>query len=336
MVDGENSVAKKQKRDDMRESGEAWKTFRDLGAVLGLMIPLGMLFHQALFSGQSLWFKLSFALTVVSLVVAIRCFLWSFRKWRVSERLKTIAVPTISLLLVVCFGAAAQFTVKKPALETMEAMELQKTLIDSFSGFRIGIIGKMKRYMREDFIPSDTELRYQLVRTSPGGVERVYKQYLPSGRKLTFIDGIEPGVYDVRLVFYGLTLDSSGPFELCRKLSHIVSLATPGHDVPVFFEVQYKGGHPIEGVWIEIVGPEGQHIRGEPGYSETTESGRTRKPLWIPPLSAEEKRGYVALIRRGEETVAQEEFRLEGATEFYSKKVVRIMLDTRKVRERRK
>ncbi len=326
----------------MRESGEAWNTLRDIGAVLGLMIPLGILFHQALFSGQSLWFKLSFALTVVSLVVAIRCFLWFFRKrltWRSSrgnEKIKTIAVPTISLLLVVGFGASAQFTVKRPALETLEALELQNTLIESFSGFRIGIIGKMKRYMREDFIPRDTELRYQLVRTSAGGVERVYKQHLPSGRKLTFIDGIEPGVYDVRLVFYGLTLDSTGPFELRRKLSHIVSLATPGHDVPVFFEVQHKGGHPIEGVWIEVVGPQGQHIRGERGYSETTERGRTRKPLWIPPLSAKEKRGYVALIRRGEKTIAQEEFRIEGATEFYDKKVVRIMLGTRNIRERRK
>ena len=36
--------------------------------------------------------------------------------------------------------AAAKSTAKKPAQEVSEAMELQEILINSFSGFRIGII----------------------------------------------------------------------------------------------------------------------------------------------------------------------------------------------------
>lgn len=314
----------------MSGTGESWRTLRDLGAVLALMIPLGTLFYQALFSGQSLWFIISFALTVVSIVAAARCFWWSFGKkdaWKTSKS-KSIAVLATSLFLVVGFGTVARITANQPEVEASRALELRSYLVDSFSGFRIGIIGKVKRWGKDNYIPPDSELRYQLVSIDPDGKKIVYKQFQPSGRKLMLIDGIAPGLYEVRLVFYGLTLDNSGTFKVGGKLSHIVSLTTSGHDLKVYFNIKNKNGHPLEGVWVEVVGPQGQHIRGEPDHSKTDKNGITKNPLWIPPLPVLEKRNYVAVIQRGnKEIISRKEFRIEGTTEYWNRTEVKLIIN---------
>lgn len=314
--------------------------FRDIGTILALLIPFGTLFHKALFSGQNIWFKISFTCLIVSLIVAVHCFWWSAKKralWhsdKFKEKAKLIAPPLASLMLIFVFGVAAYITTKQPEVEIKKALELHEILINSFSGYRIGIIGKVKRWGTENYIPKDSELRYRLVRLKSGSTEKIYKQLQPSGSKLTIVDGVEPGIYDVRLVFYGLILDRSGSFEVGKKVTHIVYLNTPSHDIEVFFKIKHQDGSPLKGVWVEVVGPGYQHIRGEPDHSITTDSGITKKPLWLPPLPSKETQNYIALIRRGnEQIIAKKQFRIEGATEFWDKRELEIVLNTNNTME---
>ena len=104
--------------------------------------------------------------------------------------------------------------------------------------------------------------------------------------------------------------------------------------MPVYFIVKDIDGQPIEDVWIKIVGPQGQHIRGEPGYSTTNKSGKTRKPLWIYPISSDEMSGYTARIYLGEDIIGETEFKIKGSTEFYDEQTVTMVLET-KIEKRR-
>ncbi|MCP3964591.1 MAG: toll/interleukin-1 receptor domain-containing protein [bacterium] len=300
-----------------------------LAAGFSLLVVLGTAFYERLFFDQLIWFTLS---TVASLVLAGVLLSWLIsRRFHLKpphgrSRLAVLAQPAVVLLIVVGLSATACSVVRIPAGDVLEALRLQQSIVGSFSGFRIGVIGKVKRYTKEDYIAADSELRYQLVAVRPDGSEEIYKRYQPTGDKLMFIDGIDAGTYRAQLIFYGLVLDESEEFVVGKRQIHIVQLATLGHDVPVKFLVKDTSGQAVSGVWVQVEGPDGRAFRGASDYSDTNRKGLTTKPLWVASFSTKEPRGYIARVFRGAEEIGQAEFRIAGATAFYERRTVEIVV----------
>lgn len=330
-VNTQNSSGEQSSHEDSSEA--AGQTLRDLAAILGILIPVGGILTIVASPDYSLRKLAALAVAIgtafSALFIGWRLALQKHRGRPSTRRQQVTALLGVPALLGSSMGAAlVARTFSSPAGEAAShALRLESTLIDSFSGYRLGIVGRMKYNASENWIPAGTELRYQVLQRTAAGLEGIYKQIQPSGESVTILDGIEPGEYRVRLAFYGLMLDESGWFEVDKKVTHLIALETAGHDVPVYFVVKGKDGRPGQDLWVEVVGPAGQEIRGSGHEATTDETGRTREPLWLFPLADEETRGYLARVRneRGQ-VVGEYAFRVGGSTEYWDRRTETVTL----------
>ncbi len=293
----------------------------------------GALATEALLSGQTFLFTVSFALTVLATLLtalSLLSVIQESRRWRDAPpkaKLKRFAWPLVSLLLAAIFAPIAWSTRESIHGTNQEAAQIGSQFINSFSGFRLLIIGKQLQVWGEEPLAADGEYRYQIVRTREDGTRELYRQIVPSGNMATAIDGIDKGQYEVRMLFYGLVVDKSPAFAVDKKICHVVNLQPAGLATAVYFSVKDSEGRPVEGAWIRVVGQQGQPIRGGRDHSITDRDGLTEKALWLLPLFPMRGNKYIAEIIEVDEVIAEQEFSIERSASIFEKTTVSLVLN---------
>ena len=155
--------------------------------IAGLLVLFGSVFINAILFRQPFWFYANFLACVGALFFAVHfsIALANYRGvWRSIPRGRVIR-PSLALVAITIFGyGASQTFVVSPRAADEEVERFADDILESFSEFRLFIIGKSHRYRQYDFLREDTEFRYQILQITETG-SRLYRQLAPLGKKVT-------------------------------------------------------------------------------------------------------------------------------------------------------